>query len=294
MDRRRALTDLRDKIAKIDAEICERLGARAKLSREIHPLIEREAALDVDEEEWLARLEAGASGELPRESLRAIFRQIRAAGRSLEQPVKAAYVGPEGGFCHQTATGYFGSTSALSSCATAAEALNEVERGRAAFAVFPFESSVEGLVQSSVTALAESALVMVAERTMPATYDLMSVGANVGEVEKVYATAMAHADCQRFLDQDLPRASVIDVRSPLVAAQLAREEKSSAAIVPESTGRTLNLELLRGNVGDTSDLKFRYGVAGVRPAIRSGNDASCLLIGVERSTVSRSRSPTMR
>jgi len=284
MDQKRALSDLRDKIAKIDLEIVERLGARARLSREIHAIAESEPAIDVGEEEWLTRLEAASSGDLPRESLRTILRQIRAAARALEQPVKAAYVGPEGGFCHQTAAGYFGSTASLLPCANATEALDEVSRGRAAFAVFPFESSVDGLVQGSVTALAETDLVLVAERTLPATYHLMmAAGAAPGDIDKVYATAVAHAACQRFLDVELPRATVIDVRSPLVAAQLAREEKSTAAIVPEGTGRALNLELVRANVGDASDLKFRYGIAGSRPAIRSGNDVTCLLIGVDDS-----------
>ncbi|HEV8248110.1 MAG TPA: prephenate dehydratase domain-containing protein [Polyangiaceae bacterium] len=283
MDQKRAVAELREKIAKLDLEIVERLDTRARLSREIHARADVEPGVDVGETEWLARLEAAASGELPAESLRSIFRQIRAAARGLEQPVKVAYVGPEGGFCHQTAIGYFGLTANFAACVSPIEALDEVARGRAAFAVFPFESSVDGLVQSSVTALAETELVLVGERALPATYHLMSSETNLGDIEKVYATAIAHAACQRFLDQDLPRASVIDVRSPVVAAQLAREERASAAILPEPTGRAANLELLRGNVGDASDLRFRYGIAGSRPAMRSGNDVTCLLIGVDDS-----------
>ncbi len=283
MDSKRALADLREKIAKLDLELVERLGARARLSREIHALSESESTIDVGEEEWLSKLEAAASSDLPPDSLRTIFRQIRAAARALEQPVKVAYVAPEGGFCHQTAWGYFGRAATLAPCASAAETLDEVARGRAAFAVFPFESSVDGLVQASVTALAETDLVLVGERTLPATYHLMSAEAALAEIDKVYATAIAHAACQRFLDQELPKATVIDVRSPQVAAQLSREEKSAAAIVPESTGRNFGLEVVRANVGDASDLKFRYGIAGSRPAIRSGNDVTCLLIGVDDS-----------
>jgi chorismate mutase/prephenate dehydratase len=197
--------------------------------------------------------------------------------------VKVAYVGPEGGFCHQTALGYFGVTTALHSSATAAEALDEVSRTRAAFAVFPFESSVDGLVQSSVTALAETDLVLVGERSLPATYHLMGSVAAPADVERVYLTAAAHAECQRFLDQELPRAAVIDVRSPTVAAELAREEKGSAAVLPESTGSAFGLALLRQNVSDASDVSCRYGVAGSRPAMRSGNDVTCLLLGIDDS-----------
>src|SRR5262249_34955022 len=75
--------------------------------------------------------------------------------------------------------------------------------------------------------------------------------------------------------------SVIDVRSATVAAQLAREDASSAAIVAEACGREHELELLRANVGDTPDLKIRFAIASARPAIRSGRDLTCLLFSVD-------------
>ena len=283
MDGKRAVSELREKVAKLDLEILERLEARARLSKEIRARAEGDVSVDVGEAEWLSRLGAHASGDLPSESVAAIFRGIRAEARALEHPVKVAYVGPEGGFCHQTALGYFGATTALHSTATVAEALDEVARSRAAFAVFPFESSVDGLVQPSLTALAESDLVLVGERNLPATYQLMAQVASTADVERVYLTAIAHAACQRFLDQELPRATVIDVRSPAVAAELAKEEKGSAAVLPESTGSAFGLTLLRENVGDVSDVRCRYGVAGSRPAMRSGNDVTCLLLGIDDS-----------
>jgi chorismate mutase/prephenate dehydratase len=82
----------------------------------------------------------------------------------------------------------------------------------------------------------------------------------------------------------LPRASVIDVRSPLVAAQLAHEDHGSAAIVPESCGRAAELEVARANVGDAPDLRFRYALATLRPASRSGSDTTCLLFSVDNAT----------
>ncbi len=155
------------------------------------------------------------------------------------------------------------------SSATAAEALDEVARARAAFAVFPFESSVDGLVQPSLTALAETELVLVGERSLPATYHLMGAVTTTAEVERVYLTAAAHAACQRFLDQELPRAAVIDVRSPAVAAELAKEEKGSAAVLPESTGSAPGLALLasEGERRFRRPLSLRRGRSPSRDAI---------------------------
>ncbi len=85
------------------------------------------------------------------------------------------------------------------------------------------------------------------------------------------------------MDKELPRASIIDVRSPVVAAALAAEEPHAAAIVPEPAGRSAGLALLRDNVGDLPDVKLRYCVASQRPASRSGTDVTCLLFSVDDS-----------
>ena len=281
---KRQVAEIRERIAGVDRELLEKLEARSRLSREIHALIEGESsAVLMPEGEWLSELEKLASGDLPADDLRAIFRQIRASARALEQPVKVAYLGPEGSFCHELSRGYFGRATVFVECATAAEALEEVARGRAVYAVFPFESSVEGLVLSSITALENTDLVMVAERSMNATYDLMSRTANLADVDKVYATAVAHAACERFLDRELPRVTVIDVRSPVVAAQLAGEDHGSAALVPSGVGRAAGLEAVRANVGDNAETHVRYGIASARPAMRTGEDTTCLLFSVDDS-----------
>jgi chorismate mutase/prephenate dehydratase len=138
------------------------------------------------------------------------------------------------------------------------------------------------LVQTSVTALAQTELLMVAERSMESTYDIMArPGTDLGQVEKVYATATAHAACERFLQRELQSARVVDVRSPLVAAQTARTEERCAAIGPKGCARAAELDVARSNIGDVSDLRFRYGIASSRPAIRSGNDTTNLLFSVD-------------
>ncbi|MEI9950549.1 MAG: prephenate dehydratase domain-containing protein [Pseudomonadota bacterium] len=116
-----------------------------RISRDIHNRIETDPSADVNEKEWLERLIALGSGELPAENLRGILQQIRASARGIEQPARVAYLGPEGSFCHQMALGYFGPGATFIETASVEEVLEEVVRGRAAYAAFPFESSVEGL-----------------------------------------------------------------------------------------------------------------------------------------------------
>jgi chorismate mutase/prephenate dehydratase len=284
-DPNREVAELRERIAVLDKQLLDLLESRAKLSREIHARAEG-TSVDVGEREWREKLVATSGGAMPAASLHAILSEIGAAARAIEQPVTVSYVGPEGGFCHHAALGYFGAPANLFASPTVKDALEEVTRGRAACAVFPFESSSDGLVQASVTALAETDLVLVGERVSQATYDLANQSGELAEIEKVYATAMARAACERFLDTELPRASIIDVRSPAVAVELGREEATSAAIVPERTARGAGLKTARANVGDDADVKVRYRIASARPAIRSGNDVTCLLFSVDDAPAS--------
>ncbi len=283
-DNKRRLQELREQIREADLGLLKALESRAALNREARQLLEGEPPVaDRGEREALEALEAAATGVLPDGAVRSIFSEIHAVGRGIEQPVRIAYLGPEGGFSHAVAQHQFGPGASFIESTTVADALDEVVRGRAVFAVFPFESSIEGLVQASINALEQTELVLVSERSMPATYDLMSRAERLGDVDKVYATAAAHAACERFLEAELPRVTVVDVRSPVAAAALSRDDEESAAVVPEPSGRAAGLSVLQANVGDSADMHFRYGVAGARPASRSGQDTTCLLFNADDS-----------
>jgi chorismate mutase / prephenate dehydratase len=281
MDPRRSTPELRTEIARLDREILERLEARARASKEIRSRAESEPAPDTTDHDALAALGTAASGDLPSASLYAIFSAIRASARALEQAPRVAYLGPEGGFCHVLGRAHFGAGGSFIECPSVREALEEVARGRAACAVFPFESSADGLVQASITALTDTELVIVGARTLPMTFQLMGKAAALSDLEKVYTTPTGHAACQRFLDSELPRVSVIDVRSMKVAAELAQEDTPSAALLPEPTGREHGLGVLRENVGDVAEIKMRYAIAAPRPASRSGADVTCLLFSID-------------
>src|SRR5690606_21293585 len=96
VDRGRQVSELRERIAGLDQECRERLEQRVRFWNEILALREGEYASDLSEREWLEKIVACSTGDMLEESLRAIFREIRAAGRAIEQPVRVAVVGPEG------------------------------------------------------------------------------------------------------------------------------------------------------------------------------------------------------
>src|SRR4051794_33741267 len=102
-DRRRELEELRRQMAEADAEILRGLQHRAQIARQLGALGPGSPISLATEREQLGLLEKMAGEDLPGESVRAVFREVRAATAPLERPARVAYVGPEGGFAHVAA-----------------------------------------------------------------------------------------------------------------------------------------------------------------------------------------------
>jgi len=275
------LSEIRGLMGQLDRRLVELLQERAKLSREVRSLVEPTGVPPDADRDVMRVVDEQPEGDISKEALHAIFAQVVATSRSIERPTRVAYLGPEGSFCHQMAKLHFGASAALQDCATVADALEEVRRQRATYCTFPFDSSVDGLILPAVSALAETDLVLIGERTLPAMLCLMTQSGGGREITRVYATSAGHASSERFRKREYPHGSVIDVRSPVEAARCAYDDPEGAAVVPEMCGREYGLEVVKENVGDEPELRCRYGIIGSRPASRSGNDTTCLLFSLD-------------
>ena len=224
-------------------------------------------------------LVARSTGDMPQDALREILRRVFAECLALELPVKIAYVGLEGGAGHAAARGRFGSSPHLVAAESTHAALDEVTRRRAEFAVVPFETVADGPVQATILALMGSELRIV--EVLDATFqlELLNRTGNFADVEKVYATPYDHAHCQRLLSAS--RLAVVDVKTPLMACQLAAEDHGAAAIASEAVGAQQGLEIARRNVLDDGVERVRYGVVGTRPSSRTGDDITSIVFSVQ-------------
>jgi chorismate mutase/prephenate dehydratase len=276
-DARKQLEELRRHTAEVDLDILRLLENRARLSRDIAKLGGSSPAAVLHDRDRLAPLEQSQSGDLPVESMRAIFRAVFAACASLERPTRVGYVGTEGSLGYVAARHVFGASVQGTSFETAAQALDEAERGRVDFALAPFESSLEGPIVATILALRQTDLVIASQCELQASLSLLSRTGNLHDVEKVYASTPDRMVCQGFLNARLPRASIIDVRSPGVACQFAAEDHGGAALAHEAIGESHGLSVVLANVGDHPDLRVRYAVIGARPSPRTGQDATSVI-----------------
>jgi chorismate mutase / prephenate dehydratase len=280
-DKRREVEALRQEVFELDLQLLALIERRAKLAKRIGEL--RQAlppAAALPDRGQIEKLIERAGADVPPEALREIFREIMATCFSLEQPVAVAFWGLDGGFAHAAARSRFGVAAEYQGSASAADALDEVTRERSTYAVVPYETRTDGLVQSTVAAVTQSDLKIVACFEAGMNLQLASKASSLAEVEKVYATAKDRAHCQRFLATEMPGAQVMDVKTPAAAAQLAGADPRSAALVHEAFTAQHGLEVIRQNVRDEGEDRVRYAIVGTRPSSRTGSDLTALVVSV--------------
>jgi chorismate mutase/prephenate dehydratase len=283
-DAKREMEEARAEIARLDAQLLGTLEKRARASRKLGQLREGQpASMPLGDRAALHALVARAGGDLPTEAVREIFREIFSACLALELPVKVAYLAPEGGPAHAAARGRFGASPNLIAVDSTTAAIEEVSRSRVEFAVVPLETRAEGPVQATIDALAESELKIVATLEEPWSLHLVNKTGNAADVEKVYATAADRASCSHFLLSLGTRVSVLDVKSPLYACQLAVEDHGAGALATEVFSAALGLEVARKNVLDDENHRVRYAIIGRRPGGRTGSDFTSFLFSVDNA-----------
>ena len=98
----------------------------------------------------LRRIKERNPGPLDGEEVARLFREIMSACLALEQPVKAAFLGPEGTFTQAAALKQFGHSVRTVAMATIGEIFREVEAGSCDYGVVPVENSTEGVISHTL------------------------------------------------------------------------------------------------------------------------------------------------
>ena len=282
------LAKIRDAILEADEALVGALDARARA-------IERYVELRASEPGSYFALPSTAeivqkaletSTDFPREPLERALREILGACAQMIAPVKVAVHGAPGGFAYVAARAHFGHSAELEARETVADVFEDVERKRVSFGMVPFETSSDGALADTLDGLVKFEPRICAELTIPSTYDLVSRTGNAADVEKIYGTAVALAGCEAGLRREFPKAALLDVRSGLVAAQLAGEDHGSAAVVagfhegegPDRSGNTLRR--VRERIEDKAGVETRFVVIGHERPRRTSKDRTILALAV--------------
>lgn len=272
------LLKLRNGIDAIDAELLRLLNERAKLAQAVGHIKDGQIYRAEREAQVLRRLCAENPGPLKPENIEHLFREIMSACRDLEQHLRIAYLGPEGTFSQAAAYKQFGHAVGNVPGVTIDEVFRAVETGRADYAVVPVENSTEGAVSRTLDLIVGSSLKICGEVLLPIHQNLLRKSSGLEGIKCVYSHAQSLAQCQHWLNQNLPLAERVPVSSNAEAARLAAGDLEAAAIAGEIAAETYGLGIVVPRIEDEPNNTTRFLVLADHDASPSGRDKTSLVI----------------
>ena len=277
------LSELREKIDAIDADILRLLNERAACAQEVartkiaqgeHGTFYRPDR----EAQVLRRIKDLNDGPLPGDTVVWFFREIMSACLALEKPLEVAFLGPEGTFTQQAAFKHFGHAAKTVPVATIAEIFSAVETGLCPFGIVPVENSTEGVITHTLDRLLVSSLNICGEVEIRVHQNLMSLADNLADIAAVYSHQQSLAQCRQWLDKHLPHAQRVAVNSNAEAARLAANDRQMAAIAGVAAAEVYQLPILARHIEDVANNTTRFIVIGNQQAATTGNDKTSLVV----------------
>jgi chorismate mutase / prephenate dehydratase len=277
------LGDIRDRIDAIDARIHALLNERARFAQLVG-ISKSASGAAVDfyrperEAEVLRMALKRNQGPLRDEEIARLFREIMSACLAQQEPLKVAFLGPEGTFTQAAVLKHFGSSVRALPLASIDEVFHEVQGGVADFGVVPIENSSEGTVNHTLDMFLSSALKICGEVELRIHHHLMGKMRDLDAVKRVCAHAQALAQCRAWLDQHVPDVERIPMSSNGEGARRARDERGTAAIAGRSAAEIYGLNLLADEIEDRPDNTTRFLVVGRKLFSASGADRTTLMM----------------
>jgi chorismate mutase/prephenate dehydratase len=287
------LESLRREIDRVDAALHALINERARLARAVGISKHADGHLvdfyQPEREAEVLRLAlqrnqaARESGALRDEEIVRLFREIMSACLAQEEPLKVAFLGPEGTFTQTAVYKHFGHSVRALPLPSIDEVFHEVEKGNADFGVVPIENSTEGTVNHTLDRFLNSPLKICGEVELRIHQYLMGRMDDLGQIARVCSHAQSLAQCRGWLNEHLPSVERVPVSSNAEAARRARDESGTAAIAGKTAAEVYGLTLLATEIEDRPDNTTRFFVVGRRLFKASGADRTTLLVSTNET-----------
>lgn len=283
------LLALRDKIDHIDEKIGDLISARASCAQEVAQIkLAHNAEKNLTfyrperEAQILRHAMSRNKGPLSDEQFAKLFREIMSACLALENPVKVAYLGPEGTFTQQAALKHFGHAAQVMSMAAIDEVFREVEAGAAHYGVVPVENSTEGVVTHTLDNFIDSPVKICGEVVLRIHHNLLvSDITRRDSISRIYSHAQSLAQCRKWLDAHYPQAERIAVSSNAEAAKRLHGEWNAACIAGEMVEELYGLTTVATSIEDRPDNSTRFLIIGTEDVAPSGEDKTSIVVSTK-------------
>ena len=288
------LQRIRDDIDVIDRQIQDLLNRRAACAQQVAQVKRAEllanggsaeAAGQMSfyrperEAQVLRAVMARNAGPLPAAEVAHVFREILSACLALEQPVRVAFLGPEGTFSQAAALKHFGYAVIGSPLPGISDVFSAVDAGDADYGVVPVENSTEGMVTHTLDNFIRSHLKICGEVELPVRLHLLAAtSSDRSLIRRICAHQQALAQCRGWLDKHWPGIEQSPVSSNGEAARLAAQDPAVAAVAGDLAREEHGLQSLASNIQDYPDNTTRFLVIGREGAPPSGHDKTSIIV----------------
>jgi len=277
------LGDIRRQIDLIDERIQALIAERAGLAQAVRTA-KGEAATPAEyyrpdrEAQVLRRVIERNAGPLADSVMLRVFREIMSACLAQQEPLRVAYLGPEGTFTQQAVFAQFGHSVSASAETGIDEVFRRVQGGEVDFGVVPVENSSQGVVTHTLDMFMHSDVRIAAEVELRIHQHLLTRARSLEEIERVYAHQQSLAQCRLWLAGHLEQAELIAVSSNAEAARRVRTAPDAAAIAGRTAAEIYGLPVLFANIEDHADNTTRFLVLGRELLPPSGVDKTTLMM----------------
>ena len=277
------LGNARNEIDRLDRKIQEMISARARLAFSVRKIKGRSSkAADYYRPEREAAVLRGVvqrnKGPLSDAEMVRLFREIMSACLAQQEPLKVAYLGPEGTFTQQAVHRHFGHSVHALSHNGIESVFEQVQSAEADFGVVPVENSSQGIVSHTLDMFLVSDLKICGEIELRVHQNLLTHARNLDQIERVYSHEQSLSQCKTWIRGHLPHAELIPVGSNAEAARRVRNAPEAAAIAGLSAAEIYGLPVLFSNIEDRTDNTTRFLVIGRQLFAPSGCDKCTLLL----------------
>ncbi len=281
------LNGLRQKIDGLDKKILEFISERARCAQEVARV---KTAADPSavfyrperEAQVLRSIMEKNTGPLNDEEMARLFREIMSACLALEEPIKVAYLGPEGTFTQQASIKHFGHSAVCVPMSAIDEVFREVAAGAVNYGVVPVENSTEGVISHTLDSFMDSSLQICGEVVLRIHQHLLvSENTRKEHITRIYSHAQSLAQCRKWLDAKWPMAERVAVSSNAEAAKRIRGEWNAAAIAGDMAAELYSLDKLAEKIEDLPDNSTRFLIIGNEQVPASDADKTSIVVGIK-------------
>jgi chorismate mutase/prephenate dehydratase len=277
------LETVRKEIDRLDEAIQELISERARVAFRVRASKDASAgAVDYFRPERESQVLRGVlernKGPLSDSEMLRLFREIMSACLAQQEPLKVAYLVPEGTFTQQAVHRHFGHSVHALSMPGIDDVFEQVQAGDADFGVVPVENSTQGIVSHTLDMFVQSDLKICGEIELRIHQNLLTLAKTVTQIERVYSHEQSLSQCKTWLRTHLPGVELIAVGSNSEAARRVRNAPEAAAIAGRPAAEVYGLPILFSDIEDQPDNTTRFLVIGRQIFSPSGRDKTSLLL----------------